>query len=46
MTEPISLETFYVDIGFNPYISAKDTITIVDKPPEKAKQVKDQKEHK
>ena len=31
-TEPPQQETFYVDIGANPYVSAKETITVIDKP--------------
>lgn len=32
VTEPAIQETFFVEIGANPYISSKESITIVDKP--------------
>jgi hypothetical protein len=32
ITEPAQQETFFVEIGANPYISSKETITIIDKP--------------
>ena len=41
ITEATQQETFFVDIGANPYISSKDTITIIDKPAEKTKEVKE-----
>lgn len=46
VTEPPAQETFYVDIGANPYVTSKDNIIIVDKPPEKVKETKDAKDTK